>query len=145
MIIELPIITVAIGFMFLFYIFATIMFGTKNKWFMANVKKFNPMVYYEKYSYKKGLTILTGATILLGVTTVGLLFFLHQWWPIIIVFLLSMNEAYRGAVYYVKVGDYKESIKHMLMHGGVVGYILSWFVFAQLPAWLPAWLLVLIL
>ena len=145
MTIALPIITAFVGFMFLFYIFATIMFGTKNKWFMANVKKFNPMVYYEKYSYKKGLTILIGATILLGVIAVGLLFFLHQWCPIIAVLLLSMNEAYRGAVYYVKVGDYKESTKHMLIHGGAVGYMVSWFVFTQLPAWLPAWILALIL
>ena len=145
MVIELPILTAFIGFTFLFYIFATIMFATQNKWFMANIKKFNPMMYYEKYSYAKGLAILIGATLLLGATTVGLLFFLHQWWPIIIVFLLCANEAYRGATYYIKVGNYIESIKHMLIHGGAVGYIIGWFVFTQLPAWLPVWLLAIIL
>ena len=145
MTIELPILTLAIGLIFLFYIFATIMFAIKNKWFMSNLKKFNPMMYYEKYSYKKGLAILIGATVVLGVTVIGLLFLVHQWWPVVVVFLLCANEAYRGAVYYIKKGDYTESIKHMLIHGGCVGYMIGWFFFTQLPAWLPAWLLAFIL
>ena len=140
--IELPIITIGVLLTLLLYIITTILYAIKNKWYYENMEKLNPMMYEKKYSYKKTLAIMIGTTLALVITTVGLFFFVSQLWPIIVVLLFSLNEAYRGATYYIKMGSYSESVKHMVIHGMVSGYLVSWFVFTVLPGFLPAWLLV---
>jgi len=142
MIITLPFLTISYIIAFLFYVVTTILFATKNKWYMSKLETLNPMVYAENYSYKKGLAIMIFATLLIGTTSIGLIFFLSQWWPLIICFLASANEAYRGAIYYMRAGSYKESVKHMLVHGAVCGYIISWVFFTFVPGLLTAFLLV---
>ena len=142
--IELPIITLLLMYFLVFYIVTTILYATKNKWYYENIKKLNPMMYVENYSYGKGLAIMIATTIILAITFIGLCFFVYMLWPIIILFILSANEVYRGATYYIEAGDYGESVKHMIVHGMVMGYLLSWFVFAILPGLLPAWLLTFI-
>ena len=142
--IELPIVNLLLIYFLVFYIVTTILYGIKNKWYYKNMKNLNPMIYMENYSYGKGLAIMIATTIILAITFIGLCFFVYMLWPIIILFILSANEAYRGATYYIEAGDYKESVKHMIIHSIVIGYILSWFVFTILPGLLPAWLLTFI-
>ena len=144
MTIELPIITVAFCLNFLFYVVATVLFAIGNKWYYKNMKSLNPKLYHDNQSYSDGLATLIEATVFLGLASAGLLFFVCQFWPVCLAFALMAREVYRGAIYYVKIGEHGESVKHLIVHGTGCGYLLGWFMFTVLPRWLPSWLLAFI-
>ena len=101
-------------------------FGYNYSWkiFTNNINIFNPMLARANYSKNINLLIMVVSAIIGFAGAIGLWF---GWlWAVILAIIISGNEAYRGATYYMKEGLYWESIKHMLIHAFVVGFMLSW-------------------
>ena len=125
---------------FCWYTFCLLGYHYQWKIFTDNINTWNPMLARTTYS-KTTNYIIMGACALVGlVGAVGLWF--GCLWAIILAVLVSGNEAYRGATYYMKEGLYWEAIKHMIIHAFIVGYIFSWVIFVKYAifAIITAWI-----
>lgn len=100
---------------------------------MNNMKKFNPLLVHTPETKTKNILIMLGCAVVAFVGAVGLLF--NWWWALILAIIISGNEAYRGAVTYMKKGEYYESIKHQLIHAFVIGFIICYILIIKL-GWL---------
>ena len=111
------------------YVYSFFGYNYNWKFFTDNADTFNPMLARTKYSKNVNLLIMAASAVVGFAGAVGLWF---GWiWAIILAVIVHGNEAYRGATYYMKEGLYWESIKHMLIHAFMVGFILAWVVYAK--------------
>ena len=69
----------------------------------------------------------------------GIFLWTGSWWGIGLALVIHANEARRGAVHYMKVGNYWESIKHQIINSAVVGYIGAYLLFVKFGGQIPQW------
>ena len=119
-----------------FYVFSFLGYNYNWKIFTDNQAAINPMLSRTNYSKNVNLLIMAASAVVGFAGAIGLWFGLI--WAVVLAVVVHGNEVYRGATYYMKEGLYWESVKHMIIHACVVGFILSWVVYMKYPIFLKA-------
>jgi len=134
------------GFFSIFYIISIMLYGFNIKYYMDNMHKFSPILARNGKSKLYNIGMMSLAAIVAGLGCFGLLS--CYWWIFILVIAVSANEMYRGTGYYMtlgkETGDFFEAIKHITIHGFVLGYVLAYIFFIIFGGGPDVWLLSLI-
>jgi hypothetical protein len=122
----------------IFYIASMVLYAKKIPWYMKNMKKLSPLLSKEPEAVKKNL-FLMGLTAAIAIAS-GIGLWMGALWGILIVLAALVNETYRGAVVYVRDGNYKEAVKHMILMPFLMGYLISWVIFVYFQGILQKWI-----
>ena len=124
----------------LMYGISTLLYAKKIDWYMKIIfPKLHPKLARDEMTWKNKLYMLIAVTAAMFLISAGLIFApaMGMWFgliPIVITLGTSINEIYRGVVYYPSVDDWGEAKKHMVIHSLLTAWILAFLYFSWFPA-----------
>ena len=137
----LTILALCWAFFFLFYLASAVMYSFNVKYYMDRMIKFSPILAENGKSKWYNILIMLGSSLAAAAGAYALWFGL--WWGIVMVLIVSGNEAYRGMGYYMdygkKTGDFYQAKVHMVLHSLIVGYAIAYVVFISFSGGAELW------
>lgn len=120
------------------YAISAILFLTKWQYYHQTIFPWlHPKLSRDEYPQITKFLIILAAAIIMMANGILLYFNLFYPYPLIFALISTLNEVYRGLIYYPSVGDMKNAYSHMILQSAISMHILDhWLNFERVIAWL---------